>query len=166
MTCPQIGQVWSPYWSWTDANFTVTAKHRDPALRAPPLQFSKKEHAIIYINTQCSAKSGRQDIIRHLQALLTASNSSLAVHSFGKCDPNMPPAELTKFHTDDVGSTRQHKKLAYFRRYKFCVVGLYGGILFACLKNTREPCSSARLSNAWFCLQSVHLVCMPACPLI
>lgn len=121
MSYRTCAQVWSPYWSWTDANFTVTAKHRDPALRAPPLQFSKKEHAIIYINTQCSAKSGRQDIIRHLQALLTASNSSLAVHSFGKCDPNMPPAELTKFHTDDVGSTRQQKKLAYFRRYKFCV---------------------------------------------
>jgi hypothetical protein len=119
-----MGQVWSPYWSWTDANFSAKAVYSDPALRAPPLHFSKKHHAIIYINTQCAAKSGRQDIIRQLQTLLKASNSTLAVHSFGKCDPNMPPADLNKFQKDDVGSTRQHKKLAYFRRYKFCVVGM------------------------------------------
>lgn len=119
-----MGQVWSPYWSWTDANFSTTEAYREPALRAPPLQFSRKHHAIIYINTQCAAKSGRQDIIRQLRALLKASNSTLAVHSFGKCDPNMPAAELNEFQKDDVGASRQHKKLAYFRQYKFCVVSL------------------------------------------
>lgn len=100
----------------------ATAVYRDPALRQPPLQFDKKVNAIIYINTQCSAKSGRQNVVRQLDLLLKASNSTLAVHSFGKCDPNMPKADMDKFRKGDTGNTWRQKKLEYFRNYKFCIV--------------------------------------------
>lgn len=116
-------QVWTPYWPWKDTLFSPTALYRDPALRQHPLEFSQKLNAIIYINTQCAAKSGRQDVVRQLVTLLKESNSTLSVHSFGKCDPNMPKAELDKFHEDDTDITRLHKKVDYFRRYKFCIVG-------------------------------------------
>lgn len=107
-----------------DTNFSATDICRDPALRGQPLDFEKKLNAIVYINTQCAAKSGRQDVVRQLQAWLKASNSTLAVHSFGKCDPNMPADELKHFQEGDTGNERLRKKLAYFQRYKFCIVSL------------------------------------------
>lgn len=124
MSYRTCSQVWTPYWPWMDTAFgaaAATAVYRDPALRQPPLRFDQKVNAIIYINTQCAAKSGRQNVIRQLVSLLKASNSTLALHSFGKCDPNMPKADMDKFGEGDTGSTRQGKKLEYFRHYKFCI---------------------------------------------
>lgn len=88
------------------------------ALLNPPVEFSKKLHAIVYINKNCSPSSQRHEVMRQLQFLLKASNSSLAVHSYGKCDANMDAKGLDFTSQAD----RARKKIQLFQRYKFCVV--------------------------------------------
>lgn len=55
-------------------------------LQTKPVPFEDKQHAVVYINSNCGTSSGRAEIMRHLMAL----NSSVPVHSLGRCDNNMP----------------------------------------------------------------------------
>lgn len=67
--------------------------------------------------------NGRARVMMQLQQLLRESNSSLQLHSYGTCNPNMDPAALDAFRKD----TRPDAKVQLFRQYKFCVVrSLFG----------------------------------------
>jgi hypothetical protein len=94
--------------------------HRGLGLQNAPLEFDAKLNAILYVNSNCNALSGRHLVMRQLSALLAARNSSLAIHSYGSCDPTMDAAALAAFNSDS--KSRIRKKLDYFRRAKFCVV--------------------------------------------
>lgn len=89
------------------------------ALMADPIPFKKKRHAIAYVNSKCNPTNGRAAIIRELQQLLQATNSSLRIHSFGECDPNMDAAALAAFRNKTPGPSA---KIELFRQYKFCMV--------------------------------------------
>eukprot|EP00878_Enallax_costatus_P029156 GHUV01031589.1.p1 GENE.GHUV01031589.1~~GHUV01031589.1.p1 ORF type:complete len:254 (+),score=17.22 GHUV01031589.1:454-1215(+) len=73
----------------------------------PELPFKQKEHAVVYVNSNCGASSGRVDIMK--QWLDHASKKGkMQVHSYGRCDRNREfPANTSK--------------IELFRRYKFCV---------------------------------------------
>lgn len=116
-------QVWSPYWAWhasvPDLRHTL---YTIESLRSVPVPAPQKLNAIAYINSNCGARSGRQDIMRQLQTLLKESSSTLEVHSYGKCDPNVDAAALADFHAPTNLVDRVKKKLETMANYKFCVV--------------------------------------------
>lgn len=67
------------------------------SMRTLPLPWEQKEHALVYINSNCGARSGRAQIMRDLMAL---RGGKVAVHSMGNCDRNRQmPAGLTKLQT-------------------------------------------------------------------
>lgn len=76
----------------------------------------------MYINSNCNTHNGRQRVMRQMQKLLKARNSSLAVHSYGSCDPNMDAAAMAAFNSNSSSAGRVRTKLDYFRRAKYCVV--------------------------------------------
>lgn len=59
---------------------------------APPVPWEEKEHALVYINSNCGAMSGRATIMKELMAL---QGAQVPVHSMGNCDRNMdmPPGQ-------------------------------------------------------------------------
>jgi hypothetical protein len=61
----------------------------------PVVPFEEKEHAIVYINSNCGAVSGRSQIMKQLILL---NNSKVPVHSYGNCDHNKawPPGNPNK----------------------------------------------------------------------
>jgi alpha-1,3-fucosyltransferase 10 len=74
-----------------------------PKLQTPALPFEDKLDAVVYINSNCGAKSGRQQIVDSYIKL----NASIPVHAYGACSNNM--------------KERAADKLAVFRKYKFCI---------------------------------------------
>ncbi|PNW69860.1 hypothetical protein CHLRE_18g749697v5 [Chlamydomonas reinhardtii] len=75
------------------------------ALFKAPVSFEQKKTALVYVNSNCGAKSGRSDIMRRVIAL---KDQEVPTHSWGNCDRNM---EVT-------GS---FDKMELIRGYKFCV---------------------------------------------
>ncbi|GLI70403.1 hypothetical protein VaNZ11_015123 [Volvox africanus] len=76
------------------------------ALFKPPVPFEKKKSALVYVNSNCGAKSGRSEIMREVMGL---NNKAVPTHSWGHCDRNME----VKDHSFD--------KVELIRGYKFCV---------------------------------------------
>jgi hypothetical protein len=115
-------QVWAPYLPifYGDELAKVTQR---------PLPYSNKQNAIIYINSNCGAQSGRHAVLTQLDQLLRSSNSSIRIHSYGGCsthdshaDHGPDAASLAEFRRAS-SKDRSPTKLKYFGKYKFCVVG-------------------------------------------
>ncbi|KXZ53018.1 hypothetical protein GPECTOR_8g386 [Gonium pectorale] len=70
-----------------------------------PKPFERKKTALVYVNSNCGAKSGRSDIMRRVIAM---NHSTIPTHSWGNCDRNM--------HVS--GS---FDKVKLIEDYKFCV---------------------------------------------
>jgi hypothetical protein len=96
----------------------------------PPLSFERKRHAIVYINSNCHPRSQRRDAMRGLIAELKHTNSSLQVHSYGRCDNNMDAQSMKEFDAlvaesgHKNGFARYDANIKLFSKYKFCVVSV------------------------------------------
>ena len=110
-------QVWTPFLPF----FYNTPEQQ---LRNPPKKYQHKQNAIIYISSNCSPQNGRNELMTQLQhLLLQVSNSSLAIHSYGRCNSNMDPQMLAAFQsTHSKVHSRTAAKKQYMPKYKFCVV--------------------------------------------
>jgi Glycosyltransferase family 10 (fucosyltransferase) C-term len=104
MTYRSCSQVQMTYFDLTVPNTTL--------LFAEPVPYKDKISALVFLNTNCNAQNGRQDIVREL---MTMNLSFAQVHSYGRCLRNMP------VQTGYTG-INHHEKIALFRRYKFCIV--------------------------------------------
>lgn len=111
------------------------------ALRSAPLPAAEKLAAIVYINSNCEARSGRQDVMRQLKALLERSNSRLEVHSYGQCDPNMNDAAIADMQAPAGATAKAQKKLQVFRKYRYCVVSPR----VCCRHSQQQPITSGML---------------------
>lgn len=76
-----------------------------PRLFNAPRPFASKKTAIVYVNSNCAARSGRSDIMRQVMAL---KSSAVPTESWGNCDRNV----------DAPGS---FDKVELIKGYKFCV---------------------------------------------
>eukprot|EP00775_Hariotina_reticulata_P003361 gene3361-3636_t len=84
-----------------------------PQLQAAPLPVEKKLNAILYINSNCKPRSGRQQIMQGFQQLLDQQGSTVELHSYGLCDRNMGDKAIKIL--DKLG------KVKLGRYYKFCL---------------------------------------------
>ncbi|GFR51153.1 hypothetical protein Agub_g13508 [Astrephomene gubernaculifera] len=71
----------------------------------PAKPFEEKKTALVYVNSNCGAKSGRSDIMRQVLGL---NHPTIPTHSYGNCDRNME----VNGHFD---------KVELISGYKFCV---------------------------------------------
>lgn len=69
----------------------------------PALPVSKKTPAVVFLNSNCGALNGRNEIVKRVMDL-----GQIEVHSYGRCLNNRQMAP-----SDD--------KVALFSRYKFCI---------------------------------------------
>lgn len=124
-------QVWAPFLSFF-------YKNQEEQLRTPTKDYQHKQNAIIYISSNCSPQNGRNTLMMQLQDLLQATNSSLAIHSYGRCNPNMDPQTLADFQsTQSNVHSRTAAKKQHMPKYKFCVVSTVvyfqlQALVFAC----------------------------------
>eukprot|EP00775_Hariotina_reticulata_P007304 gene7304-7517_t len=79
----------------------------DDLFKKPAVPVEEKQHALVYINSNCGAQSGRTTIMRQMMDL--KDKAKVPVHSYGRCDNNKPwPAG-------------NPSKVEVFSKYKFCV---------------------------------------------
>jgi hypothetical protein len=108
--------------------------------QAPAAPFSAKKNAVLYINSNCWTKNGREKIMKELMLATKSSNSSIKVHSYGACDRNMNQQEMEELKNLEKKSGRSAKK-DIARRYKFCVVRSSSSSSIK--SNTRRVCLEA-----------------------
>ncbi|EFJ51821.1 hypothetical protein VOLCADRAFT_103312 [Volvox carteri f. nagariensis] len=94
-TCSQVPVFYFDYNAQQVAN-----------LFRPPLPFEEKKTALVYVNSNCGAKSGRSEIMR---AVIGLRNPIVPTHSWGHCDRNMPVKD------------NNFNKVELIHGYKFCV---------------------------------------------
>ncbi|KAG2486258.1 hypothetical protein HYH03_015082 [Edaphochlamys debaryana] len=70
-----------------------------------PMPFDQKKTALVYVNSNCGAKSGRSEIMRQVMAL---NDPNVPTHSWGNCDRNQQV-------------TGNFNKVELIHGYKFCV---------------------------------------------
>lgn len=114
--------VWVPYWRFPANSLASSTDEELQLLRTPPIPFQHQLHAIFYVCNTPHSSSGRHGLVEQLQATLKASNSSLAIHSYGTCNPNVDAAANKDFRTDTGQYEKYAKKVAYMRKYRFCLV--------------------------------------------
>lgn len=120
-------QVWTPY-------LPMMYNNAELQIRQGPLPNNAKRNAIIYINSNCGANSGRHSLLTQLDQLLHSSESSISIHSYGSCTTSgstarggPDAASLSEFRSASWPlSKRKAMKLKYFGKYKFCVVRAWG----------------------------------------
>eukprot|EP00201_Polytomella_parva_P004436 CAMPEP_0175076986 /NCGR_PEP_ID=MMETSP0052_2-20121109/23091_1 /TAXON_ID=51329 ORGANISM="Polytomella parva, Strain SAG 63-3" /NCGR_SAMPLE_ID=MMETSP0052_2 /ASSEMBLY_ACC=CAM_ASM_000194 /LENGTH=324 /DNA_ID=CAMNT_0016346305 /DNA_START=675 /DNA_END=1649 /DNA_ORIENTATION=- len=76
-------------------------------LFSEPAPLAKKVPAIVYINSNCGAISGRATIMSEMIALGGQGGKNVPVHSYGSCNNNM--------------NKRIGDKISAIHQYKFCV---------------------------------------------
>jgi hypothetical protein len=87
------------------------------------VNFTEKLDAILDVTSSCEALNGRTDMIYNLQQLIkNRPNGTLELHSYGKCNRNVPEEEAKKLEPGPAA------KIALARKYKFCLVRAAPGL--------------------------------------
>ena len=86
----------------------------------PPPPFEARQDAVVYVNSNCGAHSGRDKAVQQLMKL-----GNVPVHSYGACLRNRDSPSSTVSPNEDAAAKRRRmtsEKLQLFTGYKFCIV--------------------------------------------
>ena len=126
-------QAWTPYlpfFGWHTLGALPTPTERLKLLQDEHVPFAKKQHAIFWASSNCFPKNDR--ITQAGRLLEALANSSLTLHSYGRCFKNVNVTEPLKGHTghpDKIKSSGQ---------FNFCLVRLQASCMFQVLSNANR----------------------------
>ena len=85
----------------------------------PPPPFEARQDAVVYVNSNCGAHSGRDKAVQRLMKL-----GNVPVHSYGACLRNRDFPSSTVPANEDAAARKQRmtsEKLQLMKGYKFCI---------------------------------------------